>query len=174
MWFDIWLIVRGIVLHDIFQPPTPFPTRVLLVFWTSVTLFSQVVCLLVYFYVSIFLKEMKYFVWKLGRDLRRVLSGIQIDETVFTLVTLRRGAVLSYLLPIFVYRYFFGVTLFLENHSIASDYLFTEVLRIIQRVTLLKKSFSSSLFLLGAILRCFGAYFGLSGMLLYIWELFTI
>ena len=64
-------------------------------------------------------------------------------EIVTTPATLSTGAVLSYLLPIFVYLYFFDVPLFLENYSIASHYFFTDVLGITHRVTSIKKPFYS-------------------------------
>ena len=66
-----------------------------------------------------------------------------MHKTVFKTVTLSRGAAFSYLLLIFVYYYLFDIHLFLENHSIASQYFFTHVLGINQRITLLQKPFYS-------------------------------
>ena len=70
---------------------------------------------------------------------------------VFASITLSRGAVLSYLLPIFLYRYYLNVSLFLENSSIAwikktqllHTNVFTDVLGITQRVISLRKPFYS-------------------------------
>ena len=76
--------------------------------------------------------------------LKGIFLVVEIHKIVFTAATLPRGAVLSYFLPIFLYRYFFGVPLFLENHSIASHHFFTDVLGITQMVTSLKKPFHST------------------------------
>ena len=48
----------------------------------------------------------------------------KMHKTVLTLVTLSRGDILSYFLSIFVYRYFFNIPPFIENHSIASRQYF--------------------------------------------------
>ena len=69
-----------------------------------------------------------------------------MHKTIFTPVTPLRGAVLIYLLPIFVYCYYFAVPLFLENDSIASHYFSQMFLALFRG--------------LGAILRYFGARFG--------------
>ena len=61
----------------------------------------------------------------------------------FTPITLPRGATLSYLLAIFIYHYVFDFSLYLEKHSIASHYFFTDVLGITQTVTSLKKPLCS-------------------------------
>ena len=46
---------------------------------------------------------------------------------------------MKYVLPIFVYLYFFYVSLSLENHLIASHQFFTDVLSITERAIPLKK-----------------------------------
>ena len=102
-------------MDDISQVPTPSSTRVNLEFSTSVRLFSQIVCQ----FVCIF----HYFETLLG-PLEGILLVVQVHKIVLTSVTLPRGAVLSYLLPIFVFCYFLNIPFFLENHSIASNYFY--------------------------------------------------
>ena len=58
-----------------------------------------------------------------------------MHKIVFTPVILHRGAVLSYLVSIFVYCYFFDVRLFLENKSIASHYFLQIFLVLLRGLT---------------------------------------
>ena len=69
----------------------------------------------------------------------------QIHKIVFTPVNLPRVVILIFFLVVFVYRYFFGVFLFLQNHSFALHHTIIDVLGITQRVTSLKKSFYNKL-----------------------------
>ena len=66
--------------------------------------------------------------------------GFQIHEIVFRLFNLPREVFVSCFLPIFVNRYFFNAPLFLENHSIVSHHVYTNVAGITQRVTLSAES----------------------------------
>ena len=85
--------------------------------------------------------------------------GIAVPYLSHTLnFSLLEGAVLSYLLPMFVYFYFSNVPLFLRNHSTASQY-FLQIL-LLHSVTSLKKLFTAPSLLLRGILRYFGAHFG--------------
>ena len=89
-----------------------------------------------------------------------IILVIQMHKNIFAPVTLPRGVVLSYFLPFFVYRYFFDVPLFLENHSVAS-HCYLRMLSVLLRGSPHYGSpFTASFPLLGAILRSFEAHFG--------------
>ena len=73
------------------------------------------------------------------RPLKGIILVVQIHKIVFKIVTFPRRAVLSYFLPIFLYRYFFDVPLSLDNHLIASHHIFTDDLGITKSITSLKR-----------------------------------
>ena len=76
--------------------------------------------------------------------LKGIILVVQIHKIVLTPNLLYPGQLFGFIfLTIFMYCYFFYVSLFIENHSIASHHIFTDVLGIIQRFTSLKKSFYS-------------------------------
>ena len=81
-----------------------------------------------------------------------IILVVQMQKIIFWPVTLPRGAVLSYLLPICVFRCFFDVPFFLENHSIASHY-FLQMLSALLRILPFYSIFSS-------VLWYFGSHFG--------------
>ena len=100
MWFDVWLLARGIGLGDISEDIS-----------TSVRLFSQFICLTLCLYIPLFLKEIQKFVWKLCRDLWRVSSWRSKCIKFISLLSLSPRDVVKYFLPIFVYCNFFYVPL---------------------------------------------------------------
>ena len=77
MWFDVWLLARGIGLGDIFEDIS-----------TSVRLFSQFICLTLCLYIPLFLKEIQKFVETLQRSLEGIVLVVQMHKIYFTSVTL--------------------------------------------------------------------------------------
>ena len=77
----------------------------------------------------------------LQRPLKGIILVVKIHEKFFTSVTLPRGAILSYYLLIFVYRYFLNIPLFLENHLVFHITFFKDVLGYYLKGYLTKKNF---------------------------------
>ena len=111
------------------------------IFYTLVRLLMQIVCLPVCLHIQLFLKVMQ----KLCEELLNgIILVVQMHKVVVTSVTLPSGELFWVLFcPFLCIVILFGVPLFIENHEIASSYVFTDVLGITQRVTSLKKPFCS-------------------------------
>ena len=109
------------------------------IFYTLVRLLIQIVYLRVCLHIQLFLKVMQ----KLCEELwNGIVQVVQMHKIIFTYVTLPSGELFWVLFcPFLCVVILFGVPLFIENHEIASSYVFTDVLGITQRVTSLKKPF---------------------------------
>ena len=73
--------------------------------------------------------------------LEGIIQVNNIHEIVFTSITLPRGPLLKYFLPIFVYHYFFVFLFFWRTFRLLHANFFTDVFGITQMVNALKKPF---------------------------------
>ena len=91
-----------------------------------------------------------------------IVLVVQMHKIVFLFVTLPRGAVLRYILPIFVYYYLFILcsSISWELFSCFTSTFLQMFLVLFRELPHSKNIFTASLSLLGAILRYFKAHFG--------------
>ena len=122
MWFDIWFLARGLVLGDICLTLTTSCSRINSIFSTSVMLFSQIVCLWECLWISLFLKIMQSFVWKIYKGVWKVLSWWSESVMLFIHQSLSPVELFWVVFFLCLCCYFLNVPLLLENRSVASHY----------------------------------------------------
>ena len=132
MWFDVWLLARGIGLGDIFKDIS-----------TSVRLFSQFICLTLCLYIPLFLKEIQKFVETLQRSLEGIVLVVQMHKIYFTSVTLPERCFEVFFANFCVLQLFLCASFILRTIQFLYISFFTDDLGVTQRVTSLKKLFAS-------------------------------
>ena len=70
-----------------------------------VGLFRQIVCLCICLYIPLFLKE-NFYLETLQGPLKGIILVVKMHKIAFKPVTLPKGSVLGYFLPVFEYRYY--------------------------------------------------------------------